>query len=606
MSDELLPYYHRELSYIRRLAAQFADAHPKLAGRLRLGPGGSEDPHVERLLEGFAYLNARLRAKLDDEFPEITEAFLGVLYPHYLAPVPSLTVLQLHLDPGQLDLTAGHTVPRHTQVESEPIQGTPCRFRTAYPVTLWPVDVERAALGRPPFAAPAVPAAAQAAAMLRLTLACRGPTLRFAELELDTLRFFLAGQVHHVHALYELLFHDVLGVAVANGPDDPQPVVLGAGALRSVGFAADEGLLPYSPRSFLGYRLLTEFFAFPEKFLFCDVALGRAALASLGRRLELYVFLGRAAPELESHLSAEMFRLGCTPAVNLYPQRAEPLLLTHADAEYRVVPDARRPLASEVYSVDRVTATSPRGEELEFLPFFAARHAAPAAQAYWFARRRPSDRAAAGDRGTEVDLSLVDLGLQPSAPADWTLTVETTCTNRDLPARLPFGGGQPFLQLSEGGALVSRVACVTPPTRALRPGQGPGALWRLVSHLTLNHRSLEGPDAAEALRAILSLYDYADTDDTRLLLSGLLGVDSRRIVGRSPGRAGGFCHGVETTVVLDEDRVRGSLFLFASVLERFLGLYVTVNSFSRLVVTTPKHKGEYHRWPPRMGERTLL
>jgi type VI secretion system protein ImpG len=612
MSDELLPYYNRELSFFRRLAAQFAEAHPKIAGRLRLGPDSSEDPHVERLIEAFAYLTARIRHKLEDELPELTEALLGVLYPHYQAPVPSMAVVQFDLDPGQNELTTGYNLPRHTLVETEPIQGEPCRFRTAYPVTLWPIELRAVSLSRPPFQAPVTPQSPEAASVLRLVLACRGRAMRFADLAPRSLRFFLKGQPQHVFRLYELIFNNTLEVAIANSAQDAEPVVLDKGCLRSVGFDRDEGLLPYPARSFVGYRLLTEFFAFPLKYLFVDLAgLDGRVLSRMGHQLEVFLYLNKAAADLEQNLSADTFRLGCSPMVNLYRQRAEPIQLTHTDYEYRVVPDARRPLAHEVYAIDRVTASSPEGEQVEFLPFFSVKHFAEgrSGQTFYHAVRRPAERAMGHtDHGTEVYLSLVDLGFQPSAPVDWTVDVETTCLNRDLPHRLPFGGDQPRLQLAEGGGLVGRITCLTAPTRTHRPALKRGALWRLISHLSLNHLSLvDHGDQAEALREILKLYDFADSAETAKLINGVLSVKSRRAVGRVGGAGGGaFCRGVEVTLQFDEERFSGSgLFLFACVLERFLALYCTVNSFSKLIATTKGREGELRRWPPRMGERVL-
>jgi type VI secretion system protein ImpG len=612
MSEELLPYYNRELSFIRRLGAQFAKDHPKIAGRLRLdGEGLSEDPYVERMIEAFAYLNARTRHKLEDEFPELTEALLGVLYPHYQAPIPSMAIVQFELDPEQKQLTAGHTIPRHTALETESIEGEPCRFRTCYPVTLWPVGMQAASLSKPPFTAPATPRSSQAQAVLRLVLRCADPKLTFADLEIPALRFFLKGQPQYVYRLYELIFNNTIEVALANGADDAAPVVRDPDCLFPVGFERDEGLLPYTARSFLGYRLLTEYFAFAEKFLFMDLAgLDSGMLKRIGNRLEIFLYLNRSATDLEQNLS-DVFRLGCTPVVNLYAQRAEPIQFTQTDFEYRVVPDARRPLAHEVYSVERVTATSPEGDQVEYVPFFSVKHALPegAVQAFWYGTRRPAEHTKGDiDHGTEVYLSLVDLNFRPSGKADWTLDVQTTCLNRDLPHRLPFGGDQPRLQMSEGGGLVSRIVCLTPPSRTLRPAQREGTLWRLISHLSLNHLSLvENSDKAEALREILKLYDFVDNAETRKMIDGLLSVASKRVVGRISGAAGGFCRGVEVALRFDEERFSGSgLFLFASVLERFLAMYCTVNSFTRLVATVQGRDGELRRWPPRMGERVLV
>jgi type VI secretion system protein ImpG len=612
MSDELLPYYQSELSFIRRVGAEFARAYPKLAERLQWKDEATADPHVERLIEAFAFLNARTRHKLDDDFPELADAMLGVLYPHYQTPLPSMAVVQFVLDPAQGELASGYTLPRDSELESEPIDGEPCRFRTCYPVTLWPVELAGAGLTSRPFVAPATPHTADSVAVLRLEFQCTAKELTFAQLAVSSLRFFLKGQAQHVYPLYELIFNHTRGVALAAAPQDPRPAVLPKDYIRPVGFARDEGMLPYSARSFLGYRLLTEYFAFPEKYLFFELSgLSAQALAGAGRRLEVYFFLDRSIRDLEQNVTRDMFQLGCAPIVNLYRQQAEPIAIAHTDTSYRVVPDIRRPLAGEVYSIDRVMAVSADNERVEYRPFYSFKHAADRQEQrrFWHAVRRPAEQAAGQiDQGTEIDISLVDLDFTPSAPADTTLEVQTTCLNRDLPNRLPFGGGQPKLLLTTG-APVSRIECLTRPTPTLRPPLKRGALWRLISHLSLNHLSLaDYEEGADALREILKLYDIADSSQTRSMIDGILSVRTRRVVGRDPrDPRAGFCRGLEVTVHFDEDRFVGSgLYLFACVIERFLGLYCTINSFSKLIATTNKREGELRRWAPRAGETVLL
>jgi type VI secretion system protein ImpG len=611
MIDELLPHYNRELSFLRRLGGEFAKANLKIAGRLRLDADSSEDPHVERLIQACAYLNARTRLKLEDDFPELTDALLGVLYPHYQLPIPSFAIVELELDPSQAGLTEGHTVPARSAIESESIDGEPCRFRTCYSVTLWPINVIDARLAQPPFAAPAMPFSSRTGSVLKLVLSARDPAAHFGALSLQSLRFFLKGQNQHVFPLYQLLFNHVLGVVIAGASDDPDRLNLDPSCIRPVGFERDEGLLPYPPRSFVGYRLLTEYFAFPEKYLFFDLGGWQSGqLHKLSDRMEIYIYLNRIAADLEPNITADAFRLGCTPAVNLYAQPAEPIAVTQTEWEYRVVPDARRPLAHEVYTVDRVAGLSPDGTAVDYEPFYSIRHGIEVANRFWHATRRPALYTDENpDGGTELYLSLIDLEFRPSAPADGTLMVETTCLNRDLPHRLPFGGEQPYLFLSEPDALVKRVRCLTPPTPTLRPALKQGALWRIVSHLTLNHLSLEGgEEGAHALREILRLYDFTDSDETRTMIAGILSVESRRIVGRAAHEQGdAVCRGVEVTLHFDEKRFTGSgLFLFASVLERFLALYCTMNSFTKLTAIVEGRKGELRQWPPRMGEKILL
>ncbi|MGH7200224.1 MAG: type VI secretion system baseplate subunit TssF, partial [Planctomycetaceae bacterium] len=370
------------------------------------------------------------------------------------------------------------------------------------------------------------------------------------------------------------------------------------------------GMLPYPAGSLLGYRLLTEFFAFPEKFQFVELDGLRGSLDQIGRRLEVFFYLDQYTSDLERNVSAASFQLGCTPVVNLFAQRAEPIRLTHTEPEYRVLPDARRPAAHEVFSVDSVTATSPDGERKEYRPFYAARHGGDVQdRAFWLSSRRSAGFVAGeADQGTEVFLSLVDLDFRPAIAENWTLSVETTCLSRDLPGRLPFGGGQPQLKLVEP-APVSAVRCLTPPTPTRRPALRHGTRWRLISHLTLGHLSLcDGDEGADALREILALYDFTGTAETRALVEGIERVSTRPAVGRVGGPiAGGLCRGTEVTLRFDEEKYTGSgVFLLASVLERFLALYCSINSFTQLVATTNRREGALKRWPPRAGEQALL
>jgi type VI secretion system protein ImpG len=602
MADELLTYYERELSFLRQLGAEYAAKYPKIAGRLLLEGDKCEDPHVERLIEAFAFLAARVRHKIDDEFPEITEAFLNVVYPHYLNPVPSSAIVQLVLDPEQGKLTTGYRIERGTMLYSQPVDGHACRFQTSYPVTLWPIEVAAAQVDT----TARLGLSARGAAVIRLELRSLGGT-SFPTLQLEDLRFYLHGESRLVYALYELLFNNVREVRLhpAGSSGGRGTVVLPPECLQPVGFGTDEGMLPYSHRSFLGYRLLQEYFALPEKFLFVDlVGLGGARQAAKDR-LEVLIVLDRT-PRFEQPMSADTFRLGCTPIVNLFEQLAEPIRLDQAQTEYRVVPDVRRQQATEVYTVDTVASTNPDTQEtVQFEPFYSIRHAARGrdGRAYWYTTRRPSHRKL--DTGTEVFLSLVDLDFKPTLPAADTLSVRIMCTNRDLPAKLPFGGERSDFAL-EGAAPLARIRCLTKPREALRPPLRSGAQWRLISHLSLNYLSIA--DNAHALQEILGLYDFSGSAVVQQQIGGIIGLRSRRIVAR-PGSLpwNGFCRGIEVTMEFDEEQYVGSgLFVFASVLERFFGLYTSLNSFVQTIAMTKQRGEPLHRWPPRAGSQILL
>jgi type VI secretion system protein ImpG len=607
MVDELLTYYEQELSFLRQMGAEFAAQYPKIAGRLLLEPNRCEDPHVERLIQAFALLAARIRKKLEDEFPELTDALLQVLYPHYLAPLPSFSVVEFVVDPDKGKLIGGHRIERGASLLSQSVGGTPCRFRTCYPATLWPLAVTAARFDAPDRLNPP----ANAAAVIRIELKCLGGT-KFSDLQIDTLRFFLNGEGPLAYGLYELLFRNVCQVQVraVGGEKAPARVVLSPGCVRPVGFEADEGLLPYTQRSFIGYRLLQEYFAYPEKFLFFDLTeLKRATTVGLGDTVEVLIFLDRA-PRLEQPISAETFRLGCAPVINLFNQIAEPIRVDRAQTEYRVIPDVRRQNATELYAIDSVTSISPYQQDpIAFQPFYSFRHTAERErqQAFWYATRRPSPRK--GDAGTDIYLALVDLNFRPSLPSVETLTLHTTCTNRDLPAKLPFGresAGVSDFQL-ERPAPVLRIQCLKKPTETMRAPLQRGAHWRLLSHLSLNYLSIcEG--GREALQEILQIYDFWGSAATQQQIAGISDVHSRRVVGR-PASMGwnGFCRGIEVTVEFDEEKYVGSgVFLFASVLEKFLGLYTSLNSFSQLVAITRQREEPLKRWPPRTGDQILL
>lgn len=615
MSQTLYHHYERELLFIRQLSQDFARQYPAAASQLLLEPNRSADPHVERMIESFAFLTAQIQTKLDDEFPELTDSLLSVLYPHYLAPIPSMAIVQFELDPANAQ-PEGVRIDRHTQLHTQKVDGVACQFRTCYPVTMWPLRVTDAQLQSPPFPAH-LTAPPHTAAVLRLQLECQGD-MTLGELELDQLRMYLAGDNQLIANLYELIFNNVLRVEYRKPDDDADPIVLEPEeALRQVGFEADEGLLPYPKQSFLGYRLLTEYFAFPAKFRFVDLA-GWQQLRgrNWGQRVEVVLYLDRTITALEQELVPQNFRLGCTPIVNLFRQTAEPIPLTQAHFEYRVSPDVHRQQQTEVYSIDEVLSAD-RQKTKPYRPFYSFRHqnswsARTGEDAYWYASRRPSLQA--DDRATDVFLHLVDLDFEPRLPAESVLVVRTTCTNRDWPIKLQQAGDALMFQI-ESAVPVKAIRCLHSPTAPLRPPLRRNAQWRLISHLLLNHLSLTDDDEGlEALKEMLRLYDFSDVEAGQQraavnhnLVEGITGLSSQRVVGRVGGAtAGGFCRGVEITLELDEQKYLGTgAFLFACILERFFGLYATVNSFTQLVARTKQGDGILRRWRPRAGETPL-
>src|SRR5262245_26670401 len=308
MSETLFPYYERELDFFRKLAQDFAKLYPAAASRLPLEPNQSTDPHDERLIEAFALLSGRIHHKIDDEFPELTHSLLGILYPHYLAPVPSMAVVQFDLDPGRAQLPNGFLIDRHSKLHTQPVGDLACKFRTGYPVTLWPVEVSGAKYLVPPFPPGMYNAPPTTQAALRLQLECQGD-LKFANLSLDKLRFFLSGENQVIANLYELIFNNVIQVVMRPMERDarqPPLILTSEQSLFQVGFEREEGLLPYPNQSFLGYRLLTEFFSFPSKFWFLDLGGWKEARdARYDKKVEILFYLNRTLPGLEQSRSEE-------------------------------------------------------------------------------------------------------------------------------------------------------------------------------------------------------------------------------------------------------------------------------------------------------------
>jgi type VI secretion system protein ImpG len=614
MRDELLRNYENELSYLRQMGAQFAEKYPKIASRLRLESSKETgDPHVERLIEAFAFLAARIHLRLDDDFPEITEALLSIVYPHFVRPIPSMAIADFQVDVEHGKLTTGLKIERNTTLYSRPVGGVPCKFRTCYETTLWPVSISAAEWKTPDLLKPAVKAP-DTNYVLRLQLNST-PDASLPGLGMDRLRFHLAGESNVVHTLYELLCSRLVRIVVRD-PSNPRlpAVTLPSSALRPVGFAEDEGMLPYHHRSFLGYRLLQEFFAMPAKFLFVELA-GLEKIWSDGFKnsAELIFFFSGSIDEdrrhkLEIGISLSTFRLGCIPIVNLFSQTAEPILLDQFKHEYLVTPDIRRPGAMEIFSVDEVnTIDSATREIIAYRPFHSYRHDYHEAgtQHFWIANRRAANRL--NDEASDIYLSLVDRAMRPLLPDQDTLTVRTTCTNGDLPAQLPFGNEDGDFEL-DGNAPVKRIVSLTEPTRSVRPPLASMGFWRLISHLSLNYLSLvEG--GRGALQQILRLYDFSGSSFVERMIQGISNITSRPHFARVVSDQGiAFARGTRVELELDEDQfVGGGLYLFASVIEQFLALYVSLNSFTQLVVKTKHRKGEILReWPPRAGKKILV
>lgn len=625
MDPRLRDYYELELRHLRQISGEFASENPKIAGRLGLESFECADPYVERLLEGFAFLAARVRLKVDDAFPRFTQHLLEMVYPHYLAPTPSMAIVQMQPDPAEGSLADGFLLPRDTVLRGQLGKGeqTACEYRTAHDVTLWPLQIAEVEYLSNPSAvanlgAPSLPGL-KAGIRLRLKTTAG---LKFNQLALNDLPLFLCGGDMLTAHVYEQMLANAFAIAALPVADHKSWCELVVKTpVRRLGFEDREALLPPGPRSFQGYRLLQEYFAFPERFHSVELTgLGPACKRCEAAELDLIVMLDRLQPQLVNALDAGRFALFCTPAINLFPKRTDRIHLDQPGTEYHLLPDRTRPMDFEVYAVKEVTGYgASQGDERTFLPFYgsASGYRHHQENAYYTLRRQKrvlsSKQRRLGLRssyiGSETFISLVDPNAAPFSANLKQIGLQVLCTNRDLPLVMPVGSGSTDFSLQSGGPVQS-IRCLAGPTKP-RPSPADGEIaWRLINHLSLNYLSLMDTDArqgAEALRELLSLYGDANDDAIRKQIEGVLSVESRNVV-RRVDAVGPivFGRGLEIAVKFEESAFEGSgVFLLGAVLERFFARYASINSFTETAVVSAD-RGEIMRWPIRIGQRHTI
>lgn len=585
-------YYQDELTFLRELGREFSQAHPDTAHLL--ADRGS-DPDVERLLEGFAFLTGRLRQKIDDELPEVTHSIMSLLWPHYLRPIPSMTLMQFV--PARGSVRERMLIPRGTEVDSIPVEGTSCRFRTCYDVQLDPAEVADAALENP----------GSGAYHLRIRFKAAAG-LKNAQLKLDSMRLFLAGEPQVTSTLYLLLSRHVAQVDLVGlaGGRPLATATLPPDAIRMAGFSDQEALLPYPTHAFPGFRILQEYFAFPQKFLFFDIT-GLKALAEVGGDDQFDVIIRLTKPPITAlRVSAENFRPGCAPAVNLFARDADPIRVEHDKTEYLVRAAGKDPAHYEIFSVDTVlgfekTTAEPRTYP-SFFQFLQSPQAAGARKdaLYHYARLKP---AVVGD-GTETYLSFYSAGGESLLPPTETISVRLTCTNRRLPRALRVGDVSVATVSSPEFARFRNISNVM---GSVAPPLAGDLQWRLISHMSLSYSSLA---TVESLRSILSLYNFQALYDRQAARENELRLEAiREVSARQEDTVyrGTAVRGLATTIDLVEPNFagEGDMVLFGNVLDHFLGLYASLNSYSRLTIRGVQ-SGEIYRWSPRLGQQTIL
>jgi type VI secretion system protein ImpG len=623
MDPRLLRYYNQELRYMREMGGEFAREFPKIAARLGMDGMEVADPYVERLIEGCAFLAARVQLKQDAEFPHLSQRLLDMVCPNLSAPIPSMLVAQL--SPGNdPNLINGFRVARGAALmgPETALSSTRCEFRTAQEVTLTPLRVTGVEyfLNAPDLPLSSLPLPERPRSGVRIKLELPSGQA-FNQLKVGSLRFFMGGLQDVAMRLHELAVGSCVGLLVGapGRGGDGQRQFVSAGQVRPVGYDDSDAMLPVTLRGLAGTRLMQEYFAFPQRFLFIDVdGLAPAFARCAGSTCEIVLLFNRYVPSLEGGGEPANFMLHCVPAINLFERRAERIEIDDSSTSYHVLPERTNLNDFEVFDLLSVTGFGEESGELAFQPLFGVPQANPAgAEGFYSALREPrlkTDRVKReGPRsayvGTEVYLSLVDLRHAQYRQNLRQLSARIRCTNRDLPMFMPVGQAQGELTLNTS-APVSAIHVVAGPSRpqsAMREG---GVAWRLLSLLSLNYLSLldETPErGAAALRDLLSLFSQSSDVSFKRQIEGVRSISLRPVVRRHPIPGPiAFGRGLEIRVTVDDLSFEGgSAVLLGSVLHQYFTRHVSMNSFVQTVLATLT-RGDIKTWSPQVGARSLL
>lgn len=608
--EKLLPYYERELSMLRRAGAEFAGRYPKLAGSLQLRGESCADPHVERLIQASAFLNARVAKLLDDGHGHFTDALLGMLYPHYLRPIPSCSIARIDYSGARAnDISSVSVLPRGASLKSLGQGATLCRFRTVYDVTVAPVVVSAMELEPYPHLPANLPLPPGAGCAIRIVIASTAAARGLASLDLPTLRVFIDGEASLRAALRDAMFmHTACACVEAQG----QWRMLDRVPLTPAGLTADEALLPAASSEHAAYRLLSEYFAFPEKFDFVDIDLAALAAAAPEdcTQLTLRLLLRDVRPDTSAArilrtLTADNLLPGCTPIINLFPHSATPIRINHTSSSYPLMADGLLGSACDIYSIDSVQMVNKTEEGsavTDFFPYYSLRHGEAESRKghYWLAQREELMAP-----GHEYALTMVDRDFSPIDAEGGTASVRLTCTNRNLPHGLPYGRASGDLS-TESAIGNFPIRMLRRPTLSYRLANDARRQWGLIAHLALNHRSLT-QEGLPALSAMLRLYAQQDSTISQRLIDGVTALSHHPAtawIRQTQGNA--WLRGIEVHVSLDEEAYAGvGIHAFAQILDQLFALHVHLNSFTRLVVLSHLNGKELLRCPPRNGALAL-
>ncbi|MBX2807693.1 MAG: type VI secretion system baseplate subunit TssF [Cellvibrionaceae bacterium] len=605
MDDVLLSYYNRELNYIRKMGAEFSEKHPKIAGRLRLDEDIVEDPHVSRLIESFAFLTARIRHSLDDSFPELTEGLMGILYPDYHAPLPSMSIIQFNSLP---DASPKNVLTKGEKLKIKTAEEENCYYKTCADVSFLPIAISDAKLHNLSVKAPVlsdnIASSSSVQSILKLKI---DPKEDAFNIDVDSFKLYINAQYDIAFNLHEYLLNNVVAIAVAKDACDKSPVFLPKESLKPCGFAEHESMIAFDGRASSAHRLLTEYFLLPQKFLFLQLNSLSAIWSSYEQGFELYIYLNEINVDLIHGVDKKTFLLNCVPVVNLFEGNSEPIQAADMSSDVLLKITDQQTRFADVYQVKEVYALNQKGQRKVVKPFYGDHIGDDADAVYWSLRRENSNwHHGTMSQGTDTYLNFVDMNYNMVSPnSDWVINVAVSCTNRDLPSQLPFGPDQPSVEFMEGGAGL-RVRCLMPPTPTVQPKLHQATRWQLIAQLSLQHFC--NAEGLSNLKKTLSLYNVNDSKDVYSLINGVVNLETDVITSRiiDKGRSA-FCQGTRFVLTCDESFYTGnSLYLFGLVLNEFFSQFCAINTFTQLSIKTTKNRRVKFEWPSRIGCQPLV
>lgn len=594
VTQQLLHYYNNELDYLRKAGKNFARQYPKIGRRLELSDSESPDPHVERLIESFAFLTGRISKEIDDQYPETAAALLNILYPHLVNPVPAMGIAHMKADPSRGNLTTGFRIPKGTVLNATAHEGIDCKFTTAFSSTLWPVNVDVVN-----FTGSTKIRGAQFKSDWVLHIRLKSMNVDFKDMKMDHIDFHIACEKKLALVLYQLIFAQN-NIEVALATDGVNAYKLPEESVVPLGFDQKEMGLPMGEHSIHSYQLLQDYFHLPEKFMFLRVQNMLKSGLDLGSgNLDIFIGINDVGSIYDTPLKPEYFLLGVVPIVNLFKKSSDPFRLDRKQTNYRLIPDQRLDKTTEIYSIQKVLG-SVEGESDPILlsPYYCLDHhtSLNPDTVYWVQKRTPATLRDLP--GSDIYLSFVDVNFKPQMPPQQIIYAEMLCTNRYLAEQLPYNA---VLQAEEA-LPVSQIICLDRPVPQVHTPDDGTTLWKLISQLSVNHMGLT---SAPALIEMLKLY-LRGSRQSHFEIDAISKLQTKPTVRRVNEEAWrGYVRGQEVTLTMsDTSYTGGSTFLLASVLRHYLGLHVGINSFIEVVLNYDQK--EVMRWKPLPGNQISL